>query len=171
MRPTRLLIALCVSVPLFAAADEPAKQSPELQILAQLAGKWNVTVVSKPAAWKLDGGRSSETKSAEWILDGQFLQEATHSDNHEARTLFGYDKNKKVYQAWYFHSDGTTGNWSGTWDSQQKTMTWKSNDQNLDAVTTHRFVSKDQFDITVVIKDKTGKLLMHVEAEHKRVKK
>jgi hypothetical protein len=37
--------------PLFAASDEPAAQTPELSVLAQWTGIWNVAVTHKPAAW------------------------------------------------------------------------------------------------------------------------
>ena len=125
MRTAISFLLLIVSFPLLATATEPAAQSPELEVLAQRAGAWNVAADFRPAEWTPDGERFEETKTSEWILNGQFLEETVLSNKHEARVLFGYDKTRNVYRSWYFRDNGVTDDWTGTWDEQNTTMTWK----------------------------------------------
>ena len=171
MRVTTLLVALFVWLPGLAAADKSAEQSPELKVLAQGAGTWNIAVVYKPGASSAEGDHFTETRAVEWIFDGKFVLETIHSDKHETRTLYGYDKAKKVYRKWSFDNKGATSEWSGTWDAENKSMTWKPSDGTLHTVVTDRFVSGDERQVTIVIRDKHGELLMDLESEHRRVKK
>ena len=47
------------------------------------------------------------TIKREWILDGRFVMDTSiHSNGQESMTLFGFDPNSKVYQSWWFSSDG-----------------------------------------------------------------
>lgn len=172
MRVIALLVVLLVWLPGLAAADKSAEQSPGLKVLTQGAGTWKIVVVYNPGMSSTESDHFTETRTVEWILDRQFLLETIHSDKHKTRTLYGYDKNKeKVYRKWSFDNKGATSDWSGTWDAEKKSMTWKPTDGTLDAVVTDRFVSDDQRKVTIVMKDRHGTLLMHVESEHRRVKK
>lgn len=171
MRATTLSVALFVWLPKLGAADETPEQSPGLKVLAQGAGTWKIAVVYDPGKSSTRIDRFTETRTFEWILDGKFLLETIHSDKYEARTLYGYDEKRKACRKWSFDNKGATSDWSGKWDAEKRSMTWKPTDGAFDAVVTDRFVSDGRRKVTIVMRDKHGKLLLHLESELSRVKK
>jgi hypothetical protein len=115
----------------------------------------------------------TETKTCKWILGGKFLEENGRSEEpkREYRAITGYDAQAKVFRSWHFYSEGNTSEWTGTWDEATETMTWTSDLRaGVDAKLVRRFVNPDNYEIRAIAKDKTGKVLMHVQAENVRVK-
>jgi hypothetical protein len=105
------------------AQEGPAPHVPELKVLSNYIGTWNVSITSPDAPFAM--GQST----AEWILDGTFVQQTgslTSKDGSnvlKVRTLMTYDNQKKQYRMWQFRSDGTFGEATGKWDATTRTMT------------------------------------------------
>lgn len=102
-------------------ADEtgPAKDVPELQVLQNYHGTWDVSMTDS----------SSKTEStARWILGGRFLEQAgaiRSADGPDiwVTTLFTFDTEAQKYRSWTFVSNGSTNQAEMTWDANAKTMT------------------------------------------------
>jgi hypothetical protein len=166
------IVVVVFSGPL-ACAAEPTGAAPESKVLARWLGTWECRAVFKRAQWNPEERRITETKTCKWILGGKFLEETGRSQEpkREYRAISGYDAQRAVFRSWLFDSEGNTSEWIGTWDGETTTMTWTSDlDIGVDARMLSRFVGPDNYEITVIVKDKTGKTLMHVQAEHVRVK-
>ena len=97
-------------------------------------------------------------------------------DNLHCLTLKTYDSENKVYLEWWFDSNGNIPRgeylgYRGKWDEATQTFTWKGGLPNGTTTTrTDRFIDKDTLESTVVFKDRTGKVLMDMEAKAKRKK-
>ena len=89
------------------ADDGPAKDVPELQALSSYIGTWDDAITSK------DSPFTKGESTAQWILDGRFLQQSgsvTSADGAivlKFTTLMTYDQEEKTYRTWSFLSNGT----------------------------------------------------------------
>ncbi|MBC7817403.1 MAG: hypothetical protein IAG10_10980, partial [Planctomycetaceae bacterium] len=118
-----LVFLLAPGVPTVISADDtgPVKDVPELQILQNYVGAWDVEVTGNEFTKGED--------TAHWILGGRFLEQSGFivSDNGtnrlEITTLFTFDTTKKTYRSWSFLSTGATSQADMTWDAKTKTMT------------------------------------------------
>jgi len=149
------------------------QQSPELKVLGRYVGSWQWQVVSKPAEWTPDKTMMTSTAKVEWTLRGRMIQDkgVMSPGNLHALTLMAYDSENKVYKLWWFDSNGNIprGENRGRWDEATQTLTWKESWPNGITITrTDRFIGKDMLERTMVFKDRTGKVLMDVEAKAKR---
>jgi hypothetical protein len=121
------------------AADGPAKDVPELQVLSNYIGTWDVAITSK------DSPFTKGESNAVWILDGRFVQQTgvLKSDDGtnaiKVTTLMTYDSERKTYHMWSFLSNGSTSDASGKWDEKNRTMTSTSNQGGTTTTTTARF--------------------------------
>src|SRR6185503_20962840 len=94
---------LLLNVTVIAADDfgTPAKDIPELAVLNQYAGSWNVTITNSDV---------KVISSSRWILQGRYLQQTGSieptegSEKTELTTLMTYDPDKKMYHTWTFVS-------------------------------------------------------------------
>ena len=150
------------------------QQSPELKVLQRYVGSWQWQMVSKPAEWTPEKTTATATGKAEWILRGRMIEDkGVMFDNVHVLALKTYDSDNKVYQQWWFDSNGNIprGEYRGKWDEATQTFTWKGSLPNgITSTRTDRFIDKDTLESTVVFKDRTGKVLMDMEAKAKRKK-
>jgi hypothetical protein len=168
-----LVVALALflfAAPTMTIAD-PVQQSGEMKVLNRWLGTWKSLAVIKPSNWFPGGKQRTETKNVEWVLGGHFQQATIRSNEHEARGIYRYDAQNKVYQSWFFDSEGNTSYWIGTWNEESKTMTWKLDFSVIKGTMVDRFVAADKYDTTIIMKDIAGNLLLYVQTEHTRVKK
>jgi Protein of unknown function (DUF1579) len=121
------------------AADGPAKDVPELQVLSNYVGTWDVAVTSKDSPFTK--GESTTT----WVLDGRFVQQtgvlesADGSNVIKVTTLMTYDSERKVYRMWSFLSNGSTSEGTGKFDEKTRTMTSTSRQDGTTTTTTAKF--------------------------------
>ncbi len=121
------------------AADGPAKDIPELQVLSSYVGTWDVAITSKDSPFTK--GESSTT----WVLDGRFVQQtgvlksADGSNAIKVTTLMTYDTERKMYRMWSFLSSGSTSEAAGKWDEKTRTMTSTSRQDGTTTTTTAKF--------------------------------
>lgn len=121
------------------AANGPAKDVPELRVLSNYIGTWDVAITSK------DSPFTKGESTAIWVLDGRFVQQTgvLKSDDGanvlKVTTLMTYDSERKTYRMWSFLSNGSTSEASGTWDEKNRSMTSISNEGGTTTTTTARF--------------------------------
>jgi len=130
-------------------------------------------MVSKPAEWTPEKTITTGTGKVEWILRGRMIQDkgVLSPDNLHCLTLKTYDSENKVYEQWWFDSNGNIPRDEnrGKWDEATQTFTWKGSLPNgITSTRTDRFIDEDTLESTVVFKDRTGKVLLDMEAEAKR---
>ena len=100
--PLFLLVAFVFPASTMAADEGPAKDVPELQILNNYLGEWDVEVTSKNTLFAV--GQYVGQASATWTLDGRFLQQtsslAPANDSKLLKTtmLMTYDVKRKTYR-------------------------------------------------------------------------
>lgn len=121
------------------AEDGPAKDIPELRVLSNYVGTWDVAITSKDSPFTK--GESTTT----WVLNGRFVQQtgvlksADGSNAIKVTTLMTYDSQQKSYRAWSFLSDGSTSEGAGKWDEKTRTMTTTSRQNGTTTTTTATF--------------------------------
>ncbi len=132
------LVAVSQSVQLL-AVDGPAKDIPELQVLSNYVGTWDVEITSK------DSPFTKGESSTSWVLDGRFIQQtgvlksADGFNTIKVTTLMTYDSDRKTYRMWSFLSNGSTSEGDGKWDEKTRTMTSVSRKDGTTTTTTAKF--------------------------------
>lgn len=133
-----LAVTTCQATDLW--ADEgPAIEVPELQVLSNYIGTWDVAITSQ------DSPFAKGESTATWILDGRFLQQigvlksGNGATSLKVTTLMTYDPNLKTYRMWSFLSNGSTSEGSAKWDAKNRTMTSVSSQDGTTTTTTAKF--------------------------------
>jgi hypothetical protein len=161
------------------APQGPARDVPELQVLNHWVGTWDVDMTIKPTADLANGMRVRGTATAEWALDGRFLQQTGTLGPSEGfpamkvTTLMTYDPRKKVYRSWMFFSNGFASESEGTWDAKSSTLTSTSRDAETGTTTTIKATfPKDGTETwSIVVKDRDGKVVGETIGKNTRRKK
>jgi hypothetical protein len=164
------------------AADtpsEPAKDVPELQVLNHWVGKWDDEMTIKPNAGFPNGMRAKGTVTAEWVLDGRFVQQTAAAESGDGfpgmkvTSLMTYDPRKKVYRTWTFFSTGATTESEGRWDEKSRTMT--STSRNAEnggtAIITATFAADGSERWSIVEKDRGGNVVAETTGKNTPRKK
>jgi len=142
---------------------------PGDKVLDRFRGTWFADVVIRPSAWMPEGRQQSEVKEVKWILNGRFQESTTRGDNHEAREI--QRVGGKTYYKWTFGT-GRFGHgyWTGTWDEEAKTMTWKLDFGAIKGTMVDSFADPDpNYVTTLILEDVEGKVLLDSQTEHTRL--
>ena len=130
-------LVACVVIRPAMADDGPAEEIPELKVLSQYAGDWDLAYTSKDAPFKRG------EYHAKWTLNGRFLQRTgkleavfTRPKTLRLQTFLTYDPIAGAYRSSTFLSNGRTLESSGTWDPETRTMTWVSTNRDNKILTT-----------------------------------
>ncbi len=171
----RLIIIVMVilfAVPAMVIA-KPALESAEIEVLNKWLGIWEFHTTLKPAAWSLKAKELSGTSKVLWILEKQFQQISSQSDEHETREIHRYDAPSNKYHKWAFASDGGASFWIGSWDEESSTMEWVYIDFGfgITGKIVDRFTSGVKYESTLVMKDSKGNVLLDIRTEYVRSKK
>ena len=160
-----------------AASDIPpargaatTQQSSEQKVLDRGLGKFHQTLTFFKAEWTPEETQETGTASIARILSGRFVEAKLElSDGSTLLMLATYDEQRKCYRRWEFHSNGQAGDRIGKWDADAKCMTWSGSASNGSTSTTiDRYVDADTLESNLVIKDRSGKVCLHVEAKSVR---
>jgi Flp pilus assembly protein CpaB len=148
-----------------------APSTPEQKVLDNWLGSWRSTYEQPKVA-----GAEEKTGTAELtisrVVGGQFiLENSEHSDNTTGSVTSTYDTQKKNYRGWWFSSNGQTGESTGKWDADSKTMIWTSVGEPSPVTTVKQhFVDNDNIEWEVVTRDRAGKELFRMEGKSVRIK-
>jgi len=152
-------------------ADQPRRPGEaQMKVLDRWLGTWKADVVMMPSKWVPEGKEQTESKTVEWILDGRFQQMAARGDGHRSLALQRYDAGSKTYQRWTFDTYGNHSYWTGRWDEQAETMTWKFDFGVIKGTMVDAFVEADQCVTTVEVQDAQGSVLLDIEVGQTREK-
>src|SRR4051812_32369603 len=130
MRRTALTLAfLTLSAGTIWCADEAAKPSPEMNVLADLIGTWDEEVTHNVAEWTPKASTMKSVTKKDWSLGGKFIrmEGKWQPQKTEFLCLTGYDPQTRKYRTYYFDADATMprGSATGTWNDKTRTMKWK----------------------------------------------
>ena len=154
-----------------AQAQKPeVNPSPEIKVLDRFIGVWEETVEHKRAAWTPEPATKKITSTRKWILDGKMIENrgTWMPDNVKFLHLMSYDPKRSEYRQWYFDANNpaSLGEDRGHWDEATKTLTWTGKlDDGVTTQTIERFTDKDNFTWTMVAKDRTGQVMLDMEAK------
>jgi len=154
-------------------ADDNSVLSPEQKVFDHSPGNWRQTGTFFKAEWTPKQTQLTGTASCTRILNGRFIE--TKLKGPEGTPyhliLMTYDAQRKSYRRWDFDSDGQASEYIGKWDADAKSMTWSQTmGGSLTNTIADRYVDADTSEWSLVIKDRNGKVYLHVEGNSKRVK-
>ena len=175
-----VLTSFCLAASVRGEAPQgPSKDVPELQVLKHWIGTWDVEMTTRPNADLPRGMRAKGPTTAEWVLDGRFVQQSgtlkpdDGSPALQATTLMTYDPRKKVYRSWMFFSTGFVSESEGKWDEKTRTLTSTSRDAESGTTTTTKatFAEDGTESWSIVSKDREGKVVNETTGKNTRRKK
>lgn len=142
------------------------KRPEEMKVLDRLVGEWQHELTVTEAGKQKAEKSKSVAKS---ILQGRMVEVFETNETRKTNDywLAWFDDLAKQYRTWYFASDGTASDFTGTWNEAQKTMSWKSADDTVDGKWI--FKSDDLREMPMTVKDKSGKVLKESKGESRRV--
>jgi hypothetical protein len=148
-----------------AKADDTAKRSPEMQVLARFVGTWDVKFTSKAAEGEKVAFDLVSTRA--WSLGGRFIrfEDANNlriPEMPEFQMLLTYDPDSNNYPG--VTMDGPSrGQLTGTWDEKSQTMAFSATfpDGNKFA-STHRFIGKSRAEAAGTITSPDGKIVVEM---------
>lgn len=163
LSPALLLLTVAVCARM-THGDERPKRSAELQVLDAFVGTWDFVVTNKPTGGEVVTITTSETRS--WTLGGTFVQfenpQTESPTEPELQMLVTYDAATKTYPG-FLMTGPSRSLVTGAWDPQTRTMTFRGNLGDNSGVTfvyTNRFVDADHCEVSGVIKDAAGKVIV-----------
>lgn len=166
MRMTFLTVAVLAAALLSVAANgqDAPKRSAEWQVLDRFVGTWDFEVTNKLPNGETITGKTSEART--WSLGGKFVQfenpQTEKPDEPEFQMLVTYDPVTKTYPG-FLMTGPNRSLVTGTWESQTKTMTFRGNSTDTNGITfvyTNHFTDADHCEVSGVIKDATGKVIV-----------
>lgn len=173
-----LVIAFAVSIAFglpWCAADDPAKPSAEMLLLADFVGTWDEEMTGKPTEWVPNAVKSTAVTKRSWAMGGKFIQGegAWIPDKNAFLHLMGYDADAKVYRTYYFDSAGTMPRSiaKGEWDAKTRTLSTIDTDEGGNKTTvTHTVKDKDTTEWTMIVTNPAGKVVLDFAGKCKRRK-
>ena len=182
-RLVAFFVSTCVAFASATAADAPhqgpSKDVPELQVLNHWVGKWDDDMTVKPNAGLPKGMRAKGVVTAEWVLNGRFVQQTATLEPGDSApamkvtTLMTYDPQKKVYRSWMFFSTGAVSESEGRWDEKSRTMTSTSRDAESGGTATIKatFAEDGTESWSILEKDRDGKVVSETTGKNTPRKK
>ena len=177
VKTTKVVVAvgvyLLAALPGEAQEATTTEQSTELKVFDHYPGNWRQTATLFKAEWTPKQTQLTFTASRTRILDGRFMETKLSGPEGTPNHLIlkTYDAQRKSYRRWDFNSNGQASESIGKWDADAKSMTWSHTmDDGLTNTTTDRHVDADTMEWSMVIKDRNGKVYLHMEGKATRVK-
>ena len=157
---TVLLFAFTACQTAVVRADNgPANGVPALAALSNYVGTWDVAITSK------DSPFTRGQSTAQWILDGRFVQQSGHVASADGgtilkiTTLMTYDQKEKTYRMWSFISNGTTSESTGKWDEKTRTMTSIRRGGATTTTTTAKFAENGTEEWSIVTTNQNNEVI------------
>jgi hypothetical protein len=145
----------------------------KVPVFDQLPGNWRQTGAWFKAEWTPKQTPMNETGSCTRILDGRFIEQKLKQPDGAPYHLIlkTYDSQRKAYRRWDFNANGQASESIGKWDADAKTMIWShTTGDGLTNTVTDRYVDADTQEWSLVIKDRSGKVYLHLEGKSTRIK-
>jgi len=139
-----------------AASVPTLQQAPQLEPLGHYVGEW-----------KFDGNLNGNpflkgTAESKFILDGSFLQQhldlrsPNGDDILKLMFLRTWDAKRQQYRSWSFAPGGDSLEWTGSWDADSRTMSWKAERDQDSYTLTSEFKTGGQEAWSLITLDEFG---------------
>jgi len=146
------------------------QRRPGDKVLDRWLGTWFCDVIVKPCVWVPEETQQFELREVKWALRGRFQETTVRSSDYEMREFQNSDGNGKTFRKWHFGTQRfANGYWTGSWDAEAQTMTWKLDFGAIKGTRVDTFSDAESYDSTLVMTDKEGKTLLDVQTSHTRV--
>ena len=153
------IVTLAFAIELFVPHQAKADVHPEMKVLERFVGTWKVEQKRKNADGLEIWGFGRATSKI--VLGGRYLAYTAITGKDEAYSLFTYDESKRKYRSWFFDSNGSQSEWSGTWDDATKTLTRTANlGRGNTGTATSKFLDDNTIEFSLVLKNRDGKVFV-----------
>ncbi len=145
----------------------------DAKALPHFVGNWLAHTEDKPSKFVPDGGKRDVQQVIVWALKERFIlgREFRPADGEKSLWLMTYDANTQSYPFWFFSNHGVLGGeWNGTWDDGQKTLSSKATDtpQGWTSHGANHFPDAKSNEMAVWMKDESGNLMFETNAKKAR---
>jgi hypothetical protein len=147
---------------------EAAPKPAELKVLDRLIGMWKDEATFKVSEWTSKEKQETYIYRNEWTLNSRFVQSRGRSFDGDAEDLqiITFDAEKKTFRRWYFDSEGTINESTGTWDDTSRTLTWTGDlGDGITAVSVWTVADEKTLVWSRTAKDKKGKVYVDIDGK------
>jgi hypothetical protein len=166
-----LLVFSAIVLSSSAEADDAAKRSPELQVLDNFVGTWDVKVTVKPA--EQEAVTFEGVSHRKWSRGGKFVLFDDPGQEEELHLPITYDPKSRTYPGVIINgvNGENTGVVTGTWDEDTKTMHFLIGNTNKTKYRgTHRFIRRDYAEASGKVTNADGDVLVELSFKQTRRK-
>ena len=151
------------------STKEPTTSSLEQKVLDRFIGTWQTNYKLDKAEWTPVETTGTAEFTYRRVLGGNFVQEQVGpADNLNYLTMHTYDIQQKCYRSWGFSYEGRSIEYTGQWNADTNTISWKSIGQDFTTTARHHFVNDNQYELFGTTKDSQGKVLFKMKMEATR---
>ena len=164
---TRLVLALMMAlVALPATASTEEAQLIGSGVLNQYLGTWQARTVMSPTKLVPRGYDETAAQEVKWVLSNQYLEMTTIGESQDSRDMINYADGS--YHRFNFTSEGDSSYWIGDWQDDRRTMVWKMDLGIISGLLTEHFLSIDEKEVTLVLRDAAGNIIIQAQATQSR---
>jgi len=168
------VVAVVLTSAFCVASRGAERRSPEIQVLDQLIGRWDITAEGKVLAPQPKTIKATGTADVAWVLENKFQQTNSTFKGNDPQVPSGnmqmttWDRASRAYRRWTFDSAGGTLQWTGRWDEQAKSFTWHAERGGVRYDQTYRVHSADAHSYEILVRDSGGKVVAELHAKVSR---
>lgn len=164
---TRLVLALMMALfALPATASTEEAQSKGSGVLNQYLGTWQARTVMSPTKLVPRGYDETATQEVKWVLSNQYLEVTSIGESQDSRDMINYADGS--YHRFNFTSEGDSSYWIGDWQDDRRTMVWKMDFGIISGLLTEHFLSIDEKEVTLVLRDAAGNIIIQAQTTQSR---
>jgi serine/threonine protein kinase len=144
------------------------KGPAQAAVLDVLIGTWNTTADVTLAELGNRKVKSESTQQGKPILAGRFIEGHDYSPTvgRHDHWLVCWDGFRTTYRLWHFGADGDAMETNGTWDSKERTLSWKSLDGRFTGTWT--LSNANERHAVMAARDAQGRRVFEVVTESRR---
>ena len=112
------------------------------------------------------GYDETAAQEVKWVLSNQYLEMTTIGESQDSRDMINYADGS--YHRFNFTSEGDSSYWIGDWQDDRRTMVWKMDLGIISGLLTEHFLSIDEKEVTLVLRDAAGNIIIQAQATQSR---
>ena len=99
-------------------------------------------------------------------MSNQYLEVASIGESQDSRDMINYADGS--YHRFNFTSEGDSSYWIGDWQDDRQTMVWKMDLGIISGLLTEHFLSTDEKEVTLVLRDAAGNIIIQAQTTQSR---
>ena len=163
-RPVLALMMALVALPATASTEEA--QLKGSGVLNQYLGTWQARMVMSPTKLVPRGYEETAAQEVKWVLSNQYLEVTSIGESQDSRDMINYADGS--YHRFNFTSEGDSSYWIGDWQDDRQTMVWKMDLGIVSGLLTEHFLSTDEKEVTLVLRDAAGNIIIQAQTTQSR---